>query len=249
MNFIGIIPSRYASTRFPGKPLADIGGKMMIQRVYEQSSKVLPSVVVATDDQRIEQAVKNFGGKVVMTSPNHRSGTDRCCEAVKNFETLSGLTFDVVINIQGDEPFIHPEQIQELMSCFDDETTQIATLVKEVDENEEIFDVNLPKVILNKDSEAIYFSRSPIPYVRNVEQDKWMEKHTFFKHIGIYAYRLDILKKITQLPPSSLEIAESLEQNRWLENGYKIKVAETDYETVSVDTPDDIEKMKKLGLL
>lgn len=249
MNFIGIIPSRYASTRFPGKPLADIGGKMMIQRVYEQSSKVLPSVVVATDDQRIEQAVKNFGGKVVMTSPNHRSGTDRCCEAVKNFEALSGLTFDVVINIQGDEPFIHPEQIQELMSCFDDETTQIATLVKEVDENEEIFDVNLPKVLLNHRSEAIYFSRSPIPYVRNVEKDKWMEKHTFFKHIGIYAYRLDILKKITQLPPSSLEIAESLEQNRWLENGYKIKVAKTAYETVSVDTPDDIEKMKKLGLL
>ena len=235
MKFIGIIPARYASTRFPGKPLADMNGKPMIQRVYEQVKDVLDSVCVATDDIRIENAVKAFGGQVVMTSDQHRSGTDRCYEAYQKI----GEGYDVIVNIQGDEPFIHPEQIQTIKTCFADANTQIATLVKpfrsDDDFESSLFNPNSPKVVLNKNNEAMYFSRSIIPYIRG-------KSHTFYKHIGLYAYRAQVLKEITQLPQSALELAESLEQLRWLENGYKIKVGITEQETIGIDTPEDMEK-------
>jgi 3-deoxy-manno-octulosonate cytidylyltransferase (CMP-KDO synthetase) len=243
MNFIGIIPARFASTRFPGKPLVNINGKPMIQRVYEQASKSLKTVVVATDDQRIKNAVLNFGGQVVMTSSQHRSGTDRCAEAVELASQMFKEKFDVVVNIQGDEPFIQPEQIKLLMSIFADKTTQIATLVKKISKSVDIFNPNNPKVIFNSQKEAIYFSRSTIPYCQNVEKDDWLKHHQFYKHIGLYAYKYDVLKAITTLPQSLLEIAESLEQNRWIENAYKIKVEITDYESISIDTPKDLEEV------
>ncbi|MFR9166517.1 MAG: 3-deoxy-manno-octulosonate cytidylyltransferase [Dysgonomonas sp.] len=241
MKFVGIIPARYASTRFPGKPLADMAGKPMIQRVYEQAYLALKEVWVATDDVRIENAVKSFGGNVVMTSSDHRSGTDRCNEAYANI----GKQFDVVINIQGDEPFIKPEQIETLKNCFKDADTEIATLVKafkKEDGFDVLFNPNSPKVIMNDKSEAIYFSRSIIPYIRDAHHTEWLDKHTFYKHIGMYAYRSDVLKKITRLQQSSLEKAESLEQLRWIENGYKIKVGITDTETIGIDTPEDLER-------
>jgi 3-deoxy-manno-octulosonate cytidylyltransferase (CMP-KDO synthetase) len=248
MKFIGIIPARYASTRFPGKPLANMGGKPMIQRVYEQVVKTVENVYVATDDTRIEEAVKKFGGNAVMTSGRHRSGTDRCYEACCKV----GEGFDVVINIQGDEPFIQPEQIELLKSCFSDVETQIATLVKPFDKDGDfekmLFNPNSPKVVLNNRSEAMYFSRSTVPYIRGVGYMEWLKNHTFYKHIGLYAYRADILKEITSLPQSSLEKAESLEQLRWLENGYKIKVAVTNVETIGIDTPEDLEKAVKMLL-
>ena len=249
MNFIGIIPARYASTRFPGKPLVEIGGKPMIQRVYEQASKVLGTVIVATDDERIQKAVLQFGGSVVMTSDAHRSGTDRLAEAIDKVESSLGKIFQVVLNIQGDEPFVQPEQLQQVMSCFDSPDTQLATLVKPVTDNATLFNANHVKVAINKRNEALYFSRSPIPYIRGHEQAVWYTQHQFFQHIGIYAYRTDVLREITQLEASSLEIAESLEQNRWLENGYKIKVAYTDYESVPVDTPEDLEEIIRRGLV
>ncbi len=239
-KFIGIIPARYASTRFPGKPLQLIGGKSMIQRVYEQVSKVLPTVYVATDDQRIYDAVIAFGGKVVMTSENHKSGTDRCFEAYQKV----GAGKEIVINIQGDEPFIQTSQIETICACFEDPCTQIATLVKPFkpsDGTKALFNPNSPKVLLNKNSEAIYFSRNVIPYLRGKEQDEWINLHTYYKHIGLYAYRGDVLKQITQLPQSSLELAESLEQLRWVENGYKIKVGVTEVETIGIDTPEDLQ--------
>jgi len=242
MNFVGIIPARYESTRFPGKPLVDIAGKSMIQRVYEQSLKSFDQVYVATDDLRIEKAVIDFGGKVVMTSPNHKSGTDRCNEALDKIHKCQPIKFDVVINIQGDEPFIHPEQLNLLKSCFSDVFTEIATLVSPIESTEELFNPNNPKVTLNSKKEAIYFSRSPIPYVRNHEQSKWITKNQFFKHIGIYGYRQDILKKICELKQSSLEIAESLEQLRWIENGLKIRVEQTNYQSIPIDTPEDLQK-------
>ena len=244
MNFIGIIPARYASTRFPAKPLAMLGGKTVIQRVYEQVKDLLDKVVVATDDERIEQAVKAFGGEVVMTSPNHKSGTDRCFEAY----TKVGGDFDVVVNIQGDEPFIHPSQIASVKACFDDDTTDIATLVKPftpADGLAALQNPNSPKVVLNSNFNALYFSRSVIPYLRNKEPEEWLSSHTYYKHIGLYAYRVGVLKEITSLPQSSLEIAESLEQLRWLENGYKIKVGITEIETVGIDTPQDLERAEK----
>ncbi len=248
MNFIGIIPARYASTRFPGKPLVDIGGKSMIQRVYEQSAKVLADVVVATDDERIQSAVVAFGGNVVMTSTEHKSGTDRCAEAIEKYEQQTGKTFDVAVNIQGDEPFIQPQQLEKIISCFDSSDTQIATLVKKFGENDDIFNVNHPKVILNKHNEAIYFSRSVIPFFRGIDAKEWTKHHTYFKHIGIYAYRKNVLHEITKLAQSSLEIAESLEQNRWIENGYKIKVAITKFESISIDTIEDLKLVKNLEL-
>ncbi len=243
-DFIGIIPARYASTRFPGKPLQTIGGKSMIRRVYEQVSKVLPTVYVATDDDRIFNAVAEFGGKAVMTSENHKSGTDRCFEAYQKV----GDGKKVVINIQGDEPFIQTSQIEAICHCFDDENAQIATLVKpftEADGTQALFNPNSPKVLLNKNSEAIYFSRSVIPYIRGKEPEEWLKMHTFYKHIGMYAYRGDALRKITQLPQSGLEKAESLEQLRWIENGFKIKVAITQTETIGIDTPDDLKKAEE----
>ncbi|HRG38591.1 MAG TPA: 3-deoxy-manno-octulosonate cytidylyltransferase [Bacteroidia bacterium] len=243
MIIIGIIPARYGSTRFPGKPLVDIDGKSMIQRVYEQAKKSvhLSEVVVATDDTRIEQHVKGFNGKVVMTSDQHQSGTDRCFEAMETFAVKA----DVVINIQGDEPFIHPGQIDEIASCFVDPDVQLATLVKKINTQEELFNVNIPKVLLNKNKEAIYFSRQTIPFIRGKKQEEWLENHTFFKHIGIYAYRASILKEITSLKTTALETSEGLEQLRWIENGYKIKVELTDYESVAVDVPDDLQKLRK----
>ena len=241
MKFIGIIPARYASTRFPGKPLADMKGKYMIQRVYEQARKVLDHVCVATDDDRIFNAVRSFGGEVVMTSTQHRSGTDRCFEA---YRTLGGHE-DVVINIQGDEPFIKPEQIESLIACFDSPQTQIATLVRPFEAAEgyeALANPNSPKVVLNERHEALYFSRSVIPYLRGVEPAEWLARHTYYKHIGMYGYRADVLGQITCLPQSSLELAESLEQLRWLQNGYTIKVGITTQETIGIDTPADLEK-------
>lgn len=247
MQFVGIIPARFASTRFPGKPLADIGGKTMIQRVYEQASKALEQVYVATDDERIAVNVQSFNGNVIMTSKDHKSGTDRCSEAIRKIISPElNIKFDVVINIQGDEPFIKPEQIRLLKSCFEDETVQIATLAKKIAEKDEIFNPNVVKVIRNKEALAIYFSRSPIPFLRNEPNENWAVSFQFLKHLGIYAYRVPVLKEITALPSSSLEIAESLEQNRWLENGYKIYVETTDFETIAIDTPDDLEKVKGL---
>lgn len=244
MKFIGIIPARYASTRFPAKPLAILGGKRVIQRVYEQVKKSLDDVYVATDNELIKEAVEEFGGKVVMTSVNHRSGTDRCYEAYCKV----GSGFDVVVNIQGDEPFIQPSQIEELKHCFDDEATQIATLAKpfrEADGKEALFNPNSPKVVMDKDNRALYFSRSVIPYLRNVEPEEWLKHHTYYKHIGLYAYRSDTLREVTSLSQSSLELAESLEQLRWLQNGYVIKVGITDIETIGIDTPEDLAKAEQ----
>lgn len=242
MKFIGIIPARYASTRFPAKPLAILGGKPVIQRVYEQVASVLDAVYVATDDVRIQDAVLAFGGKVVMTSPDHQSGTDRCYEAYLNIDQ----EYDVVINIQGDEPFIQKSQIEALMSCFKgDDSTDIATLVKpfgSTNSLEELENPNSPKVVLGVNNRALYFSRSVIPYLRNIDKSNWLMSHRFFKHIGLYAYRSTVLAEITKLKQSPLELAESLEQLRWLENGYAIKVAETSIETIGIDTPHDLER-------
>lgn len=245
LKFAGIIPARFASTRFPGKPLALIGGKTMIQRVYEKASSVLKHVYVATDDERIANAVKEFGGNVIITSPNHQSGTDRCYEALCN----TGEKFDVVINIQGDEPFIDPTQIKALMDCFDDSQTQIATMAKKISPKDGMAyleNPNHPKLVVNSKDEAMYFSRSVIPYLRGTDKNEWLSKHVYLKHLGIYAYRADILAQITSLTPSTLELAESLEQLRWLENGFRIKVCYTDIETIGIDTPEDLEKANLL---
>ena len=239
MRILGIIPSRYASTRFHAKPLVDIGGKSMVQRVYEQAKKsaLLNEVVVATDHKEIFEHVKGFGGEVCMTGVNHASGTDRCFEALM----LQGEKFDYVINIQGDEPFIQPAQIDLLASKLDGKT-EIATLTKRIEKMEDLLNPNLVKVVFNLYQEALYFSRSPIPYIRNAHQNIWLDEFKFYKHIGMYGYRTDILEKITTLPVSHLEKAESLEQLRWLENGYSIAIAETSTETFGIDTPDDLQK-------
>lgn len=242
--FAGIIPARYASSRFPGKPLALIGNKSMIQRVYEQAAKSIELVYVATDDVRISDAVLGFGGRVVMTSPDHQSGTDRCSEAADLIERESGRKIDIVINIQGDEPFIKPEQIELVKDCFTDENVQIATLVRKAEPGEDIFNPNQPKVILNAHGDAIYFSRATIPYIREAEKSDWSRKHDFYKHIGLYAYRTQTLKQITNLTRSPLEIAESLEQNRWIENGFRIRTSVTIWESVGIDTPDDLARAK-----
>jgi len=247
LKFIGVIPARYASTRFPGKPLADICGKTMIERVYIQAHKELEEVVVATDDNRIAEAVKSFGGNVVMTSTEHRSGTDRCFEAYNNINSNA----DVIINIQGDEPLIMAEQIKGVMACFDDSTTQIATLVRPFDAErsyEELEDWTTPKVVIGEDMTALYFSRSIIPYVRGEKREEWAKVHQFYTHVGMYAYRANVLDEITKLPQSSLEIAESLEQLRWLQNGYKIKVGITNCPTIGIDTPEDLQKAELLLL-
>ncbi len=247
-DILGIIPARYGSTRFPGKPLADIGGKSMIQRVYEQASGVIPQVVVATDDTRIFNAVRQFGGQVVMTSPDHKSGTDRCKEALDRQEETTGLTFTAVVNIQGDEPFIEPEQIENLIGCFEKEETQIATLVKPLGAPQELFDANKPKVVIGAHSQALYFSRSPIPFLRGFPKEEWHLHHPYYLHIGLYGYRSDALRAITQLKPSPLEVAESLEQLRWLENGFCITTSVTHHESYSIDTPEDLENLKRKGI-
>jgi 3-deoxy-manno-octulosonate cytidylyltransferase (CMP-KDO synthetase) len=243
-KFAGIIPARYESTRFPGKPLAMIGNKPMIRRVYEQACKSsLDIVYVATDNQRIYDTVTGFGGRAVMTSSNHQSGTDRCAEAVDKI-IGTGRAVDIVVNIQGDEPFIKPEQIDLLIDCFSSEGVEIATLVRKCEPGEDIFNPNQPKVILSAGGDAIYFSRAAIPYLRDAEKDEWSKRHTYYKHIGLYAYKKEILKMITSLQRSPLEISESLEQNRWIENGFRIRTAVTLYENLGIDTPEDLDKAK-----
>ena len=236
MKFIAVIPARYASTRFPGKPLAVLGGKTVIQRVYEQAVSVLPEAYVATDDERIFQAVEAFGGRAVMTRTDHKSGTDRIEEAVEKIATDA----DVIINIQGDEPFIQPSQIETLMQLFDDPATQIGTLGKRFETIDAVRNPNSPKIVTDRRGFALYFSRSVIPYIRGIEADEWLTHYPFLKHLGIYAYRREVLAKVTRLPQSALEKAESLEQLRWLENGYRIRVGLTDVETVGIDTPEDL---------
>ena len=244
MKFIGIIPARYASTRFPGKPLAMLGGMTVIERVYRRARLELDDVAVATDDERIADAVRAFGGVAVMTSAEHRSGTDRVCEAYHRL----GSDADVVINIQGDEPFIAQEQIAALKKCFDREGTEIATLVRPFAPArgfDALFNANSPKVVMDNNGDALMFSRSIIPYVRNYPWNEWLDHQQFYTHVGIYAYRVDILDKITKLPQSSLEIAESLEQLRWLQNGYRIATAETTQPTIGIDTPEDLANAEK----
>lgn len=243
MKVLGIIPSRYASSRFPGKPLVDLMGKSMIQRVYEQAKKCtdFDTVVVATDDQRIFDHVKEFGGEVVMTREDHGSGTERCGEVLTTYQG-----YDIVINIQGDEPLIRPEQLSDLIQLFKDETVKIGTIVKEMKETGDIRNPNRIKVVLDKEKNGIYFSRNPIPHIANTPHDSWLEKATFYKHIGIYAWRSNVLKAILDLPVSQLEKLESLEQLRWLYNGYKIRTVETKIETPNIDVPEDVEKVLAL---
>ncbi len=244
LHFAGIIPARYASTRFPGKPLVTIGDKPMIRMVYEQASRSLDAVYVATDDERIYDVVSGFGGRAIMTSPHHQSGTDRCAEAVDKIEAVTGAKVDIVVNIQGDEPFIRPEQIDSITACFSDPTVEIATLIRKARPEEDIFNPNQPKVILDISGNAIYFSRAAIPFQRDSDRSDWPKRHIYFKHVGMYAYRKATLKALTLLPRSSLEIAESLEQNRWIENGYRIRTGITTWESISIDTPDDLEKAR-----
>jgi 3-deoxy-manno-octulosonate cytidylyltransferase (CMP-KDO synthetase) len=241
----GIIPARYGSTRFPGKSLIDIQGKSMIERVYRQAAKsaALHTLVVATDDERILAHVEAFGGKAVMTAASHPSGTDRCLDALQQ---LSG-DFQYVINIQGDEPFIDPAQIDELAAILYDGSVELATQMIPVSSHEMLFDRGEVKITLNDKMEALYFSRMVIPYIKGVEERLWHLHHTYYRHVGMYAYRKDILEQITRLPVSSLELAESLEQLRWLEHGYKIKCAITRFESHCIDTPEDVEKV--LGLM
>lgn len=241
MKFIGIIPARYASTRFPGKPLALLGGKPVIQHVYEKVAAVLEAAYVATDDERIYDVVKSFGGQVVMTRTDHKSGTDRIEEAIEKI----GGEWDVVVNVQGDEPFVAKSQLDTICHCFDDPTTQIATLGKPFESMEAVQNPNSPKIVVDNMGFAMYFSRSVIPYIRGKEKSSWLTHYPFLKHLGIYAYRKDVLRQVTQLPQSSLEIAESLEQLRWLQNGFKIKVGTTDVETVGIDTPQDLERAEE----
>ena len=241
MKFIGIIPARYASTRFPGKPLAMLGGRTVIQRVYEQVAAVLEEAYVATDDERIFKAVEKFGGRVVMTRQDHKSGTDRIEEAAEKIGTQA----DVIINIQGDEPFIQKSQIETLKSLFENSETQIGTLGKKFESIEAATNPNSPKIVTDKNGFALYFSRSIIPYIRGKEQAEWLQHFPFLKHLGLYAYRRDVLRQITQLPQSPLELAESLEQLRWLENGYRIRVGLTDVETVGIDTPEDLRRAEE----
>ena len=252
MQIAGIIPARYASTRFPGKPLVPVQGISMIRRVYEQASQArsLSSVIVATDDARIYDHVAAFGGRVMMTSSHHLSGTDRCGEVLGMLNRQPDSPgYDVVVNIQGDEPFIQPSQIDALAACFSDQHTDIATLARKITDTALLFDPNAVKLVCGKDATALYFSRNPVPFLRNHPQDEWVSRHTYLKHLGIYAYRSQVLEKIIQLPPSVLEKAESLEQLRWLEHGYKIKVVQTEFESIAIDTPDDLAKLEANHLI
>ena len=244
MKFMAIIPARYASTRYPGKPLAILGGKTVIQRVYEQVKSVLDDVYVATDDDRIYNTVTDFGGKAVMTRADHKSGTDRIEEAAEKI----GLDADVIINVQGDEPFIQPSQIKTLMQLFDAPETQIGTLGNPFESIDAVENPNSPKIVTDNRGFALYFSRSTIPFIRGKERDSWFGEYPFLKHLGIYAYRREVLAEVTKLPMSSLEKAESLEQLRWLQNGYRIRVGMTDIETVGIDTPEDLTRAEEFLL-
>jgi len=241
MKIIAVIPARFASTRFPGKPLVDIQGKPMVQHVYEkaQSLCAFSKVIVATDDVRIEKVVNDFGGLAMITSKDHQSGTDRCGEVISRLKE----SFDVVVNIQGDEPFIHIEQLEQLISLFKNPNTQIATLKKQLDNIEDVQNVNVVKVVSDNDKRALYFSRSPIPFARGEETKEWLGKHNYYKHIGLYGYRYAVLKELVNLPTSSLESCESLEQLRWLQNGFSIFIAETKHESIGIDTPEDLERL------
>lgn len=241
MKFVGIIPARYASTRFPGKPLALLGGKPIIQHVYENAAKAFDDTYVATDDKRISDAVSAFGGKAIMTKSEHKSGTDRIEEVVEKLD----LACDVVVNVQGDEPFVQLSQLETVCNCFQDERTQIATLGKRFDTIEQVENVNSPKIVVDNDGYALYFSRSVIPFVRNVDKKEWLRRYPFLKHIGIYAYRKQVLREITGLKQSALELAESLEQLRWLQNGYRVKVGLTDIETIGIDSPADLRRAEE----
>ena len=248
MKFTAVIPARYASTRFPGKPLAMLGGKTVIQRVYEQAASVLSDVYVATDDERILSAVEAFGGRAVMTRTDHKSGTDRIEEAVEKIER-QGMDKegqgDVIINIQGDEPFVQPSQIKTLMALFDDPETQIGTLGKRFESMEAVQNPNSPKIVTDHRGFALYFSRSVIPFIRGIEVEDWLSHYPFLKHLGVYAYRREVLAEVTKLPQGVLEKAESLEQLRWLENSYRIRVGMTEVETVGIDTPADLERAEQ----
>ena len=248
MDILGIIPARYASTRFPGKPLADIGGRTMIQRVYEQSRKAscLKEVVVATDDERILEHVRGFGGEAMMTAATHASGTERCSEALTLWRKAHPGDWDAVINIQGDEPFIDPGQIELLGGLLAQPQTDICTLVIRTLSSNDLSDPNVVKVVLNRYGEALYFSRSPIPHFRGIEPEKWTGMHTYFKHVGIYGYKSDILERLPTLEPSPLEMAESLEQLRWLSYGLRIKTAVTEFESMAIDTPLDLLKITNI---
>jgi 3-deoxy-manno-octulosonate cytidylyltransferase (CMP-KDO synthetase) len=241
-----IIPARFASTRFPGKPLVDLGGKPMIQRTYERVKAVkgFDRIIIATDDQRIYDAAQGFNAEVMMTSSEHLTGTDRCAEVLSRL----GETVDYVVNIQGDEPFIEPAQLEEVAAGFSS-GAPILTLIKKITDPETLFNVNTPKVVCDVDGNALYFSRQTIPFLRGVEPSEWLNQHTFFKHIGLYAYRADILSGLSALKPTSLELAESLEQLRWIQNGIQIKAIETQFETIGIDSPEDLEKIQKMGLI
>lgn len=243
MKILGIIPARYASTRFPGKPLIDIMGKSMLQRVFEQAKKstLLTEVIIATDDNRIENHAKSFGAKVVLTKAEHPSGTDRSYEAYLNTNT----SYDYIINIQGDEPFIDPSQI-DLLAKICDGSTELATLMIKCNSHSVLFDKGEVKITLNTNKEALYFSRMVIPFIKGVDEKEWHTHYNYYRHVGMYAYRADVLEQVTKLKPSPLEIAESLEQLRWLENGFKIKCAETLHDSHCIDTPEDVEKVLKL---
>ncbi len=246
MKFLGIIPARYGSTRLEGKPLADINGKPMIQWVYEKTKQALEYVVVATDDERILKAVNAFGGEAVMTSSSHNTGTNRCLEALQIFSKIKNIDFDVIINIQGDEPMLHPDQIKTLIGCFDDPQAELATLVIPVTEAIDLDNESEVFVTFDKNMKALYFSRAVIPVVHGIERNKWMNHATFYKHLGLYAYSVKSLAEFADLPQSNLEKLEKLEQNRWIENGGNIKIGITEHQSIPVDTLEDLERIRKI---
>lgn len=248
MKALAIIPARYSSTRLPGKPLVDIHGKPMIRWVWEQVRKATPHVAVATDDERIARVVEGFGGKAVMTRNDHPTGTNRCLEAYQKITVEEGSEYDVIMNVQGDEPMLNPDQLRELLSCFDLPGTELGTLIMKVERAEDLFNESEAFVVLDKNRNALYFSRAPIPHVRGVKREDWLEHHTYYKHVGLYAYTPATLEAFAHLPVSPLEKAESLEQNRWLEAGGKIRTALTAHDGIPVDTPKDLERVRGMML-
>jgi 3-deoxy-manno-octulosonate cytidylyltransferase (CMP-KDO synthetase) len=243
MNILSIIPARFGSTRFPGKPLADLAGKPMIQRVYEQviSCSSISDVIVATDHMEIFNTVQAFGGRVIMTSENCLTGTDRCAEVLEKISQ----DYDLIINVQGDEPFIQCGQINELIESMASPEAQIGTLVRRIEDKEDVFNPNVVKAVLSMSGRALYFSRNPMPFVRGANHENWLQHTSFFRHIGLYAYRPAVLREIAKLPAGKLEIAESLEQLRWLEAGYSIFVRETHFDSPGIDTPEDLENARR----